>query len=319
MSAESGNGRIFESIFRGKKAYVMESEALRLIVVPECGGHIVSLQNKETEKEWLVQAPHRKLRESRYGDPYGLHAMYGWDECFPTIIACAYPEKGKHEVVWLPDHGELWALPWSAEVKGNELYCKVSGKAIPYTFSRTLAFTGMSRVRFSYEVRNESSEVISAVWTAHPLLAATENTEIRVSPEVTRMLCVDGGKHFEQGRFYDWKRESSGLHAKMNSFGSPSEVDSRKFYADSSVRPDWCGLYERDTGDFITLSWSQEELPFFGIWTNEGQFNGQLACALEPANGYYDELGLAVREDKRLQLQPGAAASWSIEVTVGLA
>ena len=70
--------------------------ALLAVVLP-CG--VVSVSNA---------APVANLGARCVGD----YDASGFDECFPTIGACAYPEAPWQGVI-APDHGELWTLPWA--------------------------------------------------------------------------------------------------------------------------------------------------------------------------------------------------------------
>jgi hypothetical protein len=39
-------------------------------------------------------------------------------------------------------------------------------------------------------------------------------------------------------------------------------------------------------------------------------------CALEPCNGYYDDLALAHKHNKLLRIKAGQTASWHLDVRV---
>jgi len=87
--------------FRG---YVLENEYLKIILVPEYGGRILSMIYKPTGHEQLYQNP--------VGSPYGINQgwfYYNWlmvyGGIFPTL-----PE---------PEHGKAWFLPWQFEITKN--------------------------------------------------------------------------------------------------------------------------------------------------------------------------------------------------------
>ncbi|MEF2245182.1 hypothetical protein [Paenibacillus sp. IITD108] len=305
--------------FRGSYAILMESAAIKLIVLPQAGGSIVSLQYKETGKEWLVNALGEGIRQASYGDTFSEEMMHGWDECFPTIDACHYPLPGSYEHAHLPDHGELWSVPWTYSMAEHSLVTETSGKALPYSFTRTISFIDEQTLRFSYLVRNPSEEPITAFWCAHPLFSATEHTQIRLPPELDSVLCVVGGKRYEKGKSYKWN-QGAVVHSGMaiDRLAPISAKDSRKFYAGIPFATGLAGLYEQDTGEFVQLSWLVKELPYFGLWINEGHYNDKLMVALEPCNGFYDSLDEAHKRKKTLLLEPGASASWSIHVKLGV-
>ena len=73
-----------------------------------------------------------------YGGAFERYDISGWDECFPSIGQCYYPEPPWHGVV-VPDHGELWTLPWHAEPLPDGLRLWTKGVRFPYTFEKRLA------------------------------------------------------------------------------------------------------------------------------------------------------------------------------------
>ena len=96
-------------------ALVLENETIRTVVVPTMGAKIVSLLDKRTGTEWLAGPGERPFRPSAYGATFDQQDMSGWDEMFPTITACPYPAPGAYTGAPLPDHGEVWAVPWTTQ------------------------------------------------------------------------------------------------------------------------------------------------------------------------------------------------------------
>jgi len=308
-------GRLTQTSYRDWPAYRLESERMSVIVLPELGGKIVSLLYKPTGKEWLIDSGPRPLAKVPYGSDYGRADLSGWDECFPTIVACGYPGEGAYYGRPMPDHGELWSVPWRMEASGSGLIGEVDGIALPYRFKRALAFKDDSTLRMSYSAANAGEEPLFVFWTAHPLFAATEQTRIVLPEGMKKLLCVDGGKAFRQGESYAWP-QGDGARA-LDRIGPPFALDSRKFYAENGLTDGWAMLREADTGEFVSLSWSAAELPYFGFWVDEGEHTGCSVCALEPCNGYYDSLTEAFRQGKLLRIAPGETVEWGLEVRAG--
>ncbi len=311
---------IIKSIsFKESDAILMESEAIKLILLPQSGGSIVSLQYKETGKEWLVETIGEGIRQSSYNDTFSEAMMHGWDECFPTIDACSYPLPGHYNDVHLPDHGELWSVPWTYRMTEHSLIMETKGQALPYSFTRTIRFIDAQTLKFSYSVINHSNESITAFWCAHPLFSATEHTQIRIPPELEQVICVVGGKRYAQGRSYNWnQQEVDDNGIAIDRLATIAAQDSRKFYADGHFATGQAGLHELNTGEYVQLQWSVKELPYFGLWINEGHYNEKLMVALEPCNGYYDSLEEAHRRGKALTLEPNKAVKWSFDVKLGV-
>jgi galactose mutarotase-like enzyme len=309
--------RVKESVYKGWRAFTFESGRMRVTVIPELGGKIVSLVWKPTGKEWLVDSGNRSLGKVDYASSFEDADVSGWDECFPTVIACEYPHDGAYKGRLMPDHGELWSIAWHAEVLDGRLVCTAQGRELPYDFSRTMHLRDDNTLRMEYSVTNRGNEPLSVFWCVHPLFAVTEQTRILLPEENKKVLCVDGGKALESGRLYDWPAGDGRFHQRLDRIGPVSALDSRKFYVEGPLSQGWTGLYESDSGEYIKLEWSPEELPYLGIWINEGNVTEKAICALEPCNGYYDSLAEAARQDKLIRIAPRAVTSWDLVVRLG--
>ena len=121
----------------------------------------------------------------------------------------------------------------------------------------------------------------------------------------------------ETGQTYAWPTGDSLSLAQLDRLRPPSTKDSRKYYVDGAVKTGWCELGESDNGEYLAMRWSPEQLPYFGVWINEGRYNGQRMIAPEPCNGFYDILTEAVSRNKRLILAPGHTEQWTLNVSVG--
>ncbi len=71
---------------------------------------------------------------------------------------------------------------------------------------------------------------------------------------------------------------------------------------------------ERDTGECLELLWLPEQLPYFGAWINEGAVMEEPVCALEPCNGFFDDLTTAYENNQLLRIGPGRTAEWQLDV-----
>jgi len=131
--------------FEGYPAWVGETEAMALTVVPKLGGKAISLVNKRTNREWLWRSG-KPLGNGGYGTPFSAGDESGWDEMFPAINAGTYPDAPWQGTA-IPDHGEVWALPWSDWQAGEELRLRVNGVKFPYTLSKTYSFPAEHTLR----------------------------------------------------------------------------------------------------------------------------------------------------------------------------
>ena len=64
------------------------------------------------------------------------------------------------------------------------------------------------------------------------------------------------------------------------------------------------------------MAWDAQELPYLGIWVDEGMYNSAPAVALEPSNGFYDNLSVAHRNNRMRVLAAGETQQWHLTVTL---
>lgn len=93
-----------EIVMHTFKSLVLENEYLKVTLVPEYGGRIISMIYKPTGHEQLYQNPVGRP----YGPPWDVFYydwLMVWGGIFPT-----FPE---------PEHGKAWCRPWSYVVTSN--------------------------------------------------------------------------------------------------------------------------------------------------------------------------------------------------------
>ncbi len=147
---------------------------LSVIVVPEVGGKLCSIIWEG--REILARNP---LRPPRYAASYADFDASGFDECLPSIGACAYPLEP-----WLgtaiPDHGEVWSIPWSWTLDEERLHLAVHGVRFPYTFERSIELRPSGSIRLRYALTNHGPFPFNYLWSAHPLLVPRPGMRIHL-------------------------------------------------------------------------------------------------------------------------------------------
>jgi galactose mutarotase-like enzyme len=310
--------------WHGVRAWRLEDDALRIIVVPAAGGKIVSLLDRRAGYEWLIQpAQSNPFRLLPPGTVYNDEQVGGWDEMLPTILAGPYPEPGPYEGRALPDHGELWTMVWEDVCTGDgAIRLTADGVALPYRLERTLtlvAAAGGTALRFDYALRNNGAAAFSYLWAAHPQFACEPAARIVLPPDVTAVINVVpeswGPEWGPPGTVNPWPEKAGA--GRQNLVRDTSPKIGRKFYLPPEAPIAWAGLEQPNAGCWLRLTWDAASQPYCGIWIDEGYLNKIPAVAIEPSTGYYDDLGAAYRNGRVAVLQPGAVARWWLEVGVG--
>src|SRR6478672_7148868 len=125
-------------------AVVLQNDAMRVAVIPEIGGKIISLVSRRTGREWLWKNPQLPLRKPPAdATDFGAFDAGGWDEVFPTVTPCRVPTSAWGNRT-LTDHGELWYRPWQLVAAGAGWQTGATRKLavgdphLPFRFERTL-------------------------------------------------------------------------------------------------------------------------------------------------------------------------------------
>jgi len=251
------------------EAIVLDNGLLRLTVVPELGGKIVCLGRLESGHEFHLQPsePKRAYRPRSYGAKFDDYEPSGFDECVPTIAECRYPEEPFSSRL-CPDHGDVWCLPSSAEIVGEQIILATSLRSLPLLFSKKVQLQA-NTVRIDYEVTNLNSSTVKFLWSAHPLLIVESETEI-VLPEEVKEVEIGWSRGERLGKSGDrcrWPNamESSGQLVQLNRAISASAGTAEKVFT-PRLSEGFCGLFLSRANESIAFRFDTRLVPYVGIW-----------------------------------------------------
>ena len=318
MHTEIGEGR-----FAGQSAFTLESDLARLVVLPRVSGKIASLVDRASGEELLWRHPDRPYREPTYGAGWADYDMGGWEDCLPTVAASSYPEWPWLGVA-LPEHGEVWAVPWQARAVADEVVLTAHGVRLPYHFEKRVALDG-NRVRLRHRIENPTVFPIRYLWATHPLFAVRPGMRIVLPPGArVRVDWSRGGRLGEYLAELPWPQaqDAAGRPVELDRIGEAALGHADKLYTDA-VGEDWCGLEDRERGRAIALTFDRGRLPYVGVWINQGGWPvngpGAFNVALEPTCGFPDLLDVAVERGHAATVGPGEAREWDVELVFGSA
>jgi galactose mutarotase-like enzyme len=311
----------------------------RVVLIPALGGKIADLWFGE--RQWLWHNAQLSYRVPTPGAPYALTGdSGGFDECFPTVAACALPSivrgLGGREI---PDHGDLWSQPAEMQLTtaddGHRAHCTWYGASLPYRFERSLTVTPSGDVRCEYAATNLGDVKMPFVWSAHPLLPLTKATRIEL-PEGARMRLwaqhgVDLGG---EGAEHRWPRARCG--GQLLDFSVPAHAWNKPFACKLFVdlSPGEHTLRVREGDDMLAVRVDAYDVPHLGLWINNGGWNPLPRTSIlpwrrpapyfnlgfEPAIGAPDPLNVALGAWETARwIEPGEARRWTITWSGGFA
>jgi galactose mutarotase-like enzyme len=300
----------------------LNNGVLRMDVLPELGGKIISLVRIESGHEYLCQpsSSDGTYRRARYGDPFNAYSSGGFDDCFPTISDCIYP-LAPFQGLELPDHGELWSVPWEAEAEREVVCLRTRGIRLPYRFSKRLRLDGPELV-LDYELTNEGKSALDYLWAAHPLLRIEAGDEVILPPEIGDLL-IEWSKDDRlggRGETCRWPlaRQRSGAEDDLSRIKPPQSRYADKLFT-PRLRHGYAALYSPRNDEAIVFRFHTEVTPFLGIWLcqgghSHGHAEGEYAAALEPCSGRSDSLATAIERRECQSIGAGDTVHWSLRV-----
>ncbi len=299
----------------GYPAWTGSNGTIALTVIPALGSKVISLLHVPTGREWLSHTG-LPLGNKGYASSFASGDGTGWDEMFPTVDSCVFPDvpwKG----VELPDHGEVWSLPWQAVHSDGKLLCTVQGVRLPFELDKTYSFTRSGRLRIDYTACNVSSHPLPFLWAAHPLFRIHEGMEIAV-PAGLDQIAVSYSHQDRLGKRGTVRKWPAPLDEHMNIRLDVAQAKSaavaEKFYFVGDLPEGWAALRDPASKEQLTMHFPKEQVPYLAIWANYGGYSGHYHVALEPATGFLDHLGDAIGRSMAAVMPAKGHYQWYLEL-----
>lgn len=293
---------------------ILENEFLKLKIFPDYGGKISSIYDKKRKKELLFQAK-EELKQPKYGAAFSEYDSSGFDECFPTIDSCIYPE-GERKGVVVPDHGEVWTLPWKAQKNDYEIRLEVKSKVMDYTLSKKVKLVE-NKILIDYTLINTGIDSMGYIWAPHILFNCDEFTKVVVPKELDRVISLEkSSTHLEHMREYSYPItvDKNNVKFDISKTEKLENGNCEKFYfLDKS---EWSALKNTKTRSKVTLKVPVEKVPYLGVWRTQGGYRGDYNIALEPCTGIYDSIEDGLKRKKIEIIEKDEIKKWWLEIIV---
>jgi hypothetical protein len=309
----------------GMRAVRLRSADLEIELIPELGGKMVSLRDLSSGRQWLWRDPHRAFRPAIYGDDFASYDLSGFDECFPTIGGCYYPDP-PFSGIFVPDHGEVWSLPWELELTSIGARLQTRGVRFPYVFDKQINLVDGARIRISYQVTNPSSAPFKYFWSAHPLFAVEPGMHVVLpgQPRLSQELMLCGNRLRGDGFLSDLRwplvigqdgREHD-LRVLPNTKGPVID----KVYA-GPLESGWCAIWSPGSGDYVGFSFDLADVFRVGVCVSLGMRPPDEGAwgwvALEPCTGSTDRLDVSILRGHYQLLSAGQTIGWELTLAAG--
>jgi len=277
---------------QGFEVFGLRSDDLEICLVPELGAKIISLTNRRTGREWLwAPDAERKLFRNAPGDDFAASTLIGWDECLPTIAPCLHQDRQ------LPDHGEVWSLPWTIDRdawRNGRLKTSVKLQVSPLDFERTIELCG-NVVHIRYQLTNRRATAEKFLWAMHALASVFPGDALELPVEAQQQL-----------------GDPAWLAGMNLTTIQPACI---KTYA-GPLREGRAAMVNSASGDRLTVFWDTRLNDTLGVWLTRGGWHGHHHVALEPSNGCPDDLLTAAARGRCGVISANATLDWKVAIQI---
>lgn len=309
--------KIYESSYKDRKTVTLESDKLLFKFLPDFGAGIVSIADKKTGKEFLVQRSGPKYRTVTFDGSYVDAECSGLDDMFPTIDVCYY-DKDPWKGIKLVDHGEVWNLKAKTQILEEEVIFTVYGIRLPYILEKRVRFLSDTVLRIDYKVTNNTQFNMEFLWAAHAMLNAEPGVKILVPPELKKAVAVftNTGRIGAYGEEFDWPEFTGKDGIKRNiSIMGIREDNCEKYYFKDALKKGWCAVQYPDSKVFA-FSFPVDKVPYLGILHNPGSFRNIYNLFLEPCSASFDRPDFAAARGQNSKVDASSTYEWYLNITI---
>lgn len=298
----------------GIPAPILDNGLVQVTLLPELGGKIWQIRDLVSRREYLWHNDRVPVRPVPFGSSYDDSFHGGWDVLFPNDI----PESLGQEA--FPDHGEVWALPWTWEASSSpEAVTVEMSVATPISqcrlVRRVTLVAGERRVRIHESVTNESSEPLPYLWKQH--LALRIDEPARIGLPACEVIVGDFGqlRAGAYGQKFQWPTlDHDGITHDMAAT-LPRESHRSEFLFGVDLPDGWCSLsFEDGTG--IGVVFDTDVFPSCWTFASYGGWRGLQVAVLEPCSGYPLSVVDGVAAGTHKTLRPLSTTSTELVVSL---
>lgn len=291
----------------------LENEKMSVKILPELGGKIASVFYKAKQFELAAQSPDGQYRlpEESVNPPFGKYDASGLDDAFPNIDEAFVEYDGRS--LEYPDHGEIWSSAFAVKAQSEDRVCLLFDSAgFGYHYEKTVQLVDNSLV-LNYYIVNSGEKKLPCIWTFHGLMRYEKDMKLLLPEDIhefrnvmdSDVLGADGLLYQRENSVWDFTKVPPVM-----------PQTSLKFYGADRSSSGKCGMEYPSQKVRCLMTYDADKLPWFGVWITAGGFRGDYNLAMEPTNGYYDDILCARENDCLCVLEPDESLEFSIRIVL---
>lgn len=293
-------------MFKIEKTKYKDISALKIITnkyeavfLPEDGAKLVSFKAAGDNYEYLVQNPSKKYLRIRTGDSYVEGECSAFDDMFPTIdpIIC---KNGLRKGILYEDHGETCRSCFTYNLKHNELEMVYISSKLIYKYIKTVKTDDEDNIIINYTIHNLSDDDFEILWAAHCMLNATKGDKILLPYRKDDLAII----MFDTNSEYGKRGDDICFSENMIAAGDFNEkANAYKYYLSKKIFEGLIGLQIKNHKSFY-IEYDSNQLPYLGIWINNGSFKNMQCIGLEPCTVAFDTVYNAEKYGQKCIIKP---------------
>lgn len=296
-----------EWTYHGYRAIFLQNNRLRVVILPQLGGKVLSIDSLQDGRRLLWLNPARVPHPVATGASFDDNFLGGWDVLFPNDL----PEELGGEPY--PDHGELWTASWThhpidagtvllkcqTPISGCRITRRISLDADEATIVVTETVTNLTRTSLPY------------LWKQHLALSVTEGDRVLI-PEGSPTLMGDFGapRAGRPGHAFSWPMSEGTDMAPV----LPKDSGTSEFYFVTDLLEGTIGLSYADDAE-LRVTFERSHYPSCWVFASFGAWRATNVLILEPCTGYPLEVAAGVRDATHRVLPPEGEISLSLTLT----
>lgn len=245
----------------GFAVHVLRTAEAEVRIIPELGAKIASLLDRRSGREWMWSPPNARLFRNALADAFQHSTLIGADECFPTIAGCTW--HNRH----LPDHGEVWSLPWTVDTTAASVTTKLACVVSPFVLERTARLEA-NILHLDYTLTNVGPQAEEFLWALHPLITIHPGDRLEIPTERVTMEGATNCPLGERGTVLSWPRPNASVDLEKMDFGQSAPASLKAFAFDLTEQR--AAIANYITGERLTIRFSGASLNTLGIFINRG-------------------------------------------------
>ena len=303
--------------YRGIPTVILENGLLRAVLMPGLGAKIWQLTCLPAGRELLWHNPRITPRPLPFGAVYDDVFFGGWDELFPNDASEVLADER------MPDHGEVWTLPWDYAVERAtpdeavlHLWVETPISACRVEKWLTLR-AGESKLRFRHRITNLGRHEQPFLWKLHPALAVDEHSRIDMAARDVYVEDFGPPRGGRTGVSYRWPflTDNAGQRHDMRRCLPPTARVNEFQYA-TTMEAGWCALTHTRERIGLGLAWDLAALPSCWTFASYGGWRNLQVAVLEPCTGHPISVAAGIANGTHQALAPGASLACDVTAVV---